>query len=371
MRDVFDGVELRANGLIGYLPLTSSIVLNLKPKFPIQNLWRMLSVADTAYDKVLPVLRSYQVANSIPPHELLARGFCHYLAGILTAGIARGYYQEPYRGHFKPKVHFGRTVGGHLSRGDEVNVASDAFTFSAGLYPNELLKAACLDFIRVTPRGEKWVADRRLVAEALNALGSVQPKRMRFGEQSLASTLPVWLRDSYFGALTVYAMLLGYSRIGFSYEAQGIELPSFLFSMDSIFESYVRNTFREALREEKVAVLDGNLTKHQGPLFLDNKRYPIKPDLIFRRKKAVLGIGEVKYKESLHEHDRYQVISHAVAIGAAVAVWISPVPPDAKAGLEYVGTVATGTKFYHYQLDISGDLDSASASMVAEVAKLL
>ncbi|MGX5844237.1 5-methylcytosine restriction system specificity protein McrC [Mesorhizobium sp. ArgA1] len=371
MREVLEGVQLRANGLIGYLPLTSSIVLNLTPKFPIQNLWRMLSVADTDYDTVLPVLRSYQVDNAVPPHELLARGFGHYLSAILTVGVTRGYYQEPYRGHFKPKVNFGRTVGGYLSRGDELNVASDAFAFSAGLYPNALLKSACVDFVRVMPRGEKWAADRRLIGEALNALASVRPTRMRFGEQSSALALPVWLQDSYFGALTVYAMLLGFSRIGFSYASQGTELPSFLFSLDSVFESYVRNTFREQLRERKIAVLDGNASRHQGLLFLDSRRYPIKPDLIFRRKKVVLAIGEVKYKEELKEQDRYQVISHAVATGAPIAVWVSPASLAAKPGIEYVGTISTGTKFYHYLLDISGDLDVASTAMVNDVSKLL
>lgn len=371
MREVLEGVEIRANGLIGYLPLTSKIVLNLEPKFPIKNLWRMLSIADTAYDTVLPVLRSYQTADSVPPHELLARGFCHYLSAILSTGVARGYYAEPHRGHYKPKVNFGRTMGGFLSRGDELNVASDMVTFSAGLYPNALLHAACLDFIRIMPRGEKWLAPRRLIGEALNALGSVRPARMRFGEQALAATLPVWLRAEYFGALSVYAMLLGYSRIGFEYAAQGTEMPSFLFSLDTVFESYVRNTFRDALRDRKIAVLDGNVYQHHGQLFLDNKRYPTKPDLIFRKKKVALGMAEVKYKDAIHETDRYQVISHAIAMGAPVAVWISPATSTDKAGLEYVGSISTGTKFYHYLLDISGDLDAAGSEMVAKVSALL
>ena len=39
LRDVAEGVELRVLGLIGFLPLTSSIVLNLRPKFPLENTW--------------------------------------------------------------------------------------------------------------------------------------------------------------------------------------------------------------------------------------------------------------------------------------------------------------------------------------------
>ena len=93
LRDVVNGVELRALGLIGYLPLTAGIVLNLRPKFPVKNLWQMLAVADETYDRILPVLRSYETADVSAPHQLLARGFCHYLSAILTVGVARGYYQ--------------------------------------------------------------------------------------------------------------------------------------------------------------------------------------------------------------------------------------------------------------------------------------
>lgn len=371
LRDVADAVELRAKGLIGYLPLTPSIVLNLTPKFPIQNLWRMLEVADTEYDKVLPVLRSYQRADVTPPHELLVKGFCHYAKSILSSGIARGYVQKSHRGYFQPKLNFARTASSYLSRGDELNVASDAFQFTAGLHANEILKSACLSFLQRMPRSEKWEGERALLADLLNALGSVRADHMRFGEQSLAFTLPHWLRDSYFGALTVYAMLLGYSHIGFAYEPHGTELPSFLFSLDAVFESYIRNICREALKEEKIAVLDGNKSNHHRPLFLDNKTYPIQPDLIFRRKKVILGLAEVKYKEKLDEHDRYQLISHTVASQAKVGIWISPTPPDGKSGLSYVGKISTDAKFYHYQIDISGRLDLSAGDLIEKVANLV
>ncbi|TAK90556.1 MAG: hypothetical protein EPO06_08025 [Burkholderiaceae bacterium] len=370
LREVVSGVELRALGLIGYLPLTTGIALNLRPKFPLKNLWGMLAVADETYDRVLPVLRSYETENVSAPHQLLARAFCHYLREILTGGVARGYYQESYRGHFRPKVNFGRTVANHLSRGDDVSVASDAFAFSANLYANGLIKSACVAFMRVMPRNDRWQNERRLLMGALNALHSVTPARMQFGDHALTTSLPIWVRDAYLGALTTYAVLLGFTKVGFSYEAQGSKMPSFLFSLDSIFESFVRNTFRIALREREIAVLDGNISRHQHPLFLDNKRFPIKPDLIFRKSNRVLGIGEIKYKSRIEETDRYQVISHVVALRAPVGVWISPALNN-DAGMEYIGSIATGAKFYHYRLNIAGDLTSTGAAMVSEIASLL
>jgi 5-methylcytosine-specific restriction enzyme subunit McrC len=369
LREVATGVELRALGLIGYLPLTSSIVLNLRPKFPVRNLWEMLAVADETYDRVLPVLRSYEAANVSAPHQLLARGFCHYLRQILAVGVVRGYYQEPYQGHFKPKVNFGRTVANYLSRGDDVNVSSDAFTFSANLYANGLIKSACLDFLRVIPRNNLWQGERYLLLETLNALRTVMPIRMQFGDQTLSSSLPMWVRDAYLGALTVYRVLMGFTKVGFAYDAKGSEMPSFLFSLDEIFENFIRNTFRENLKSQAISVLDGNIYRHQHTLFIDNQRFPIKPDLIFLNNKRVMGIGEVKYKPKIEENDRYQVISHVVALGAPIGIWISPATND-NTGLEYIGSIGTGARFYHYRLNITGELVSYTANMVNEVAAL-
>ncbi|QYO78338.1 5-methylcytosine restriction system specificity protein McrC [Devosia salina] len=331
----------------------------------------MLALADENYDRVLPILRSYERTNASPPHHMLARGFCHYLRLIVDLGLARGYYREPYTGFFKPKVEFGTTVARHLARGDELNVAGAVFAFSANLPVNAVLKSACMDFLRLIPRDQKWSIERRLFLEALNALYRVPAAPMRFGEQVLAEGVPRWIRDHYRGALTVYAMLLGYTQVGFGYDAQGSEMPSFLFSLDDIFESFVRNTLRDGLREAHISVVDGNKKKHQRPLFRDNKVFPIKPDAIMRRDKKVLGIGEVKYKPKIDESDRYQVISHAVSLEAPVAFWISPALSAAQAGMNYVGAISTGTKFHHYRLDISGDIDASRQDMVEKISALL
>lgn len=370
LRDVAAGVEIRVLGVIGYLPLTKNLILHLTPKFPLRNLWAMLAVADEKYERILPVLRSYESSDTSAPHQLLAKSFCHYLREILTTGVARGYYQVPHRGHYKPKVNFGRTVSAFLSRGDEVNTTSDVFTFSTDLYPNGLLKSACLAFLKIIPLSNKWDSERRLIASALNALDMATPRLMKPGDQELSSALPMWLKDGYYGALTVFSVFLGFTKVGFSYSSTGSRMPSFLFSMDFIFESYVRNYLRNLLTSQKIAVLDGNAGKNQRPLFTDNKRFPIKPDLIFRKDKITVALGEVKYKPRIEESDRYQVISHVIASSSPIGIWISPAT-NGDAGLEYIGAIATGAKFFHYKLDITGDMGLSSSKMLTEILSVI
>lgn len=147
------------------------------------------------------------------------------------------------------------------------------------------------------------------------------------------------------------------------------ELPSFLFNLEDIFERFIRQTFLQALREKKIAVLDGN--KHQGKLFEDSKVYLTKSDLIFRRgKKDVIGLGEVKYKPKIKEADRYQIISHVTAAKAPLGILFSPANEGESQRLDRLGRLATGAHFYHYRVNIQGDIKAAQAQMVKDVSAL-
>jgi 5-methylcytosine-specific restriction enzyme subunit McrC len=373
LRDTAEGISLQALGLIGYLPLTPSITLNLRPKFPIRNLWQMLSLADESYERVIPVLRVYESSSASAPQYMLARGFCHYLERILRSGLTKDYHSDTHEGYFRPKINFSGTVSKYLSRGDQVKTSSDVFTFSSRLRINGVLKSACLDFLRIIPRDRKWLRERALLIGSLNALDRVLPVRMNSGEHKLAMNLPTWSRGDYFGALDVYAVLLGFTGIGFLHEAQGSLLPSFLFKMDDIFESFVRNSLRHSFRDAAVSVSDGNVPRNHGLLFRDNKKFPIKPDIIIRKNKkgSIDAIAEVKYKERIEESDRYQVISHTVAAQSPIGIWISPALSEEDAGRTYVGEIQTGAKFYHYRLNISGDLNTARAGLANSIGSLI
>ena len=174
------------------------------------------------------------------------------------------------------------------------------------------------------------------------------------------------------GMLRVYQLLVTGGGIAFTFEPGGKELPSFLFKLDDIFERFVRQTFVHGLREHGIAVLDGNKEKHQGRLFEDNRQYRTKSDLIFRRaRKNIIALGEVKYKPKLKEVDRYQIISHVTAAKAPIGILFSPAEGDESQRLDRVGRLSTGAHFYHYRVDIRGDIKGAQRKMVDDVLAIL
>lgn len=368
--DVADGARLMALGLIGYLPLTSSITLNIVPKFPIQNLWTMLEVGGESYGNVLPTVRRYQTSASPAPIQMLARSFCHYLKGILSAGFERTYYPRMQTGYYRPRVEFGPTISRYFSRGNPVETVSHVFEFGLDSPVNRIVKAACLRFARLIPRAAEWENERRLLQTALDTLQRVREREPGALDFDLDQSVSLRLRQHYSGMLRVYQLLLTGGGIAFTFEPGGKELPSFLFNLDDIFERFVRQTFANGLREAGITVLDGNT--HQGRLFEDNKVYPTKSDLIFRRsKKDVIGVGEVKYKPKLKEIDRYQIISHVTAAKAPLGILFSPANDGESQRLERIGRLATGAQFYHYRVNIQGDIAASQAQMVRDVTAIL
>ncbi|MBU2961984.1 McrC family protein [Citreicella sp. C3M06] len=370
LRDVTNGVDLMALGLIGFLPLTSRITLNIVPKFPIENLWSMLEIGGEDYSHILPTIRSYQGAENPAPILLLARSFCHYLRGALSTGFERTYYTRTLTGYYKPRVEFGRTISTYLSRGNPIETVSSVYEFGLDSPANKVIKSACLRFSRLIPRSAEWEGERRILQIALDFLRRVQEREPSSHDFFLDETVSLRLRENYAGMLRVYHLLVTGGGIAFSFAPGGRELPSFLFNLEDIFEKFIRVSFGEGLRARKISVLDGN--KHQGKLFTDSKVYPTKSDVIFRRgKKNVIALGEVKYKPKLKEADRYQIISHVTAAGAPLGVLFSPANEGESQGLRRLGKLPTGAEFYHYLVNIRGDIREAQGKMVKEVGAIL
>eukprot|EP01037_Dinobryon_pediforme_P006125 gene6125-6200_t len=176
--------------------------------------------ADEGFERILPVIRNYQNSNE---------------------RVARDYHAKTETGFFKSKVNFGATISKYVSRGNHLNTISDTFNFSQDIYPNRILKAGCILFSRLVPRHEKWLAERAVLDDALAVFTNVQPHYISKQDLGAAARTPMRIRGYFAGALEAYAILAGHTGVGFSYQATGSLLPSFLFRLDDVFENFVRN----------------------------------------------------------------------------------------------------------------------------------
>ncbi len=370
LRDVADGFNLMVMGFIGVLPLTSSITLNITPKFPIQNLWKMLEVAEEDYVHILTSVRRYESTESPTPHLMLARSFCYYLQGLLSAGFERNYYRKTVCGYYKPKIEFSQTISRFTSRGNPVKTVSDVFVFGLDNSINRVIKSACLCFSQLIPNNSLWIKEKRLIGLALDALQFVKTVRTPNICFNIDSVVSRRLLEHYSGLLKVYQLLILGGGVSFVFDTNGRELPSFLFNLESIFERFIRKTLSDGLNPLNLKTLDGNI--HLGYLFEDNCLYKTKSDIIIKSGNKILTLGEVKYKPKLKESDRYQIISHTTAANAPIGILFTPTVGNQTQGLEYIGRISsTKAKFYHYRVNIRDNIENAQKQLIIEVYDLL
>ena len=153
-------------------------------------------------------------------------------------------------------------------------------------------------------------------------------------------------------------------------------MESYIISLDDVFEQYIRSAVSElpTLGFGRVASVDGNLTRHQRPLFSDNAKYRTKPDLIIRDKRGALAIGDVKYKMKTSEEDRYQIISHALSHQVQKAVLVYPKPATMlQGGLARLGAIGAvhPIEIFEYFFDLSADLDAEEVALRQAISQFL
>ena len=130
-------LKLQINGLVGRLPLTDQITLDVQPKFPVSNLNRMIYASrgelinpfflDRPYEKIkshdylpVPLIRSYSAAI----RELVANG------------VYREYQRETVSGSPKPRINFIKTQQKYWSRLNPTMAVMEQFNFTNDNLPN-------------------------------------------------------------------------------------------------------------------------------------------------------------------------------------------------------------------------------------------
>lgn len=184
-------------------------------------------------------------------------------------------------------------------------------------------------------------------------------------------------RLDYAAALDCALELLRHNDVLLDNSQRGLDLESYLISLDDVFEEYIRGIIASlpAQGHGPVATVDGNLKRHKKHLFSDNKKYEVKPDLIIKDCRGIQMIGDVKYKIRPKEEDRYQLISHSLSYQVHKAILIYPKQPTQKeVGLISLGKIGP-TRFtlevYEYYFDLSSELASEETRLKSALANLL
>ncbi len=380
LRQAKNALTLRVNGLVGRLPVTDNLLLDVHPKFPVSNLNRMVHASRTELKNPFFVDRPYQryKTQDYLPIPLI-RSLTRMLSELITRGVFREYLRETTIGSPRPKINFIKSHQKFWAKHDPTKAVMEQFTYSADNLPNQCLKLATVKALALSKTTDQLKACVPTLAESLRQLERVSFK----SQQAINCELPYVrsrvpsFRSDYARALAVALEIIQHSDVSLNSAQSGISLEAFIISLDDVFERYIRNVVSSILRPDgsSIKTVDGNLKQHQKYLFHDNSKYKIKPDLIIKDASSILMIGDVKYKVKPQEVDRYQIITHALSYDVNRVVLIYPSRARyGERGLRRLGRAGKAGNHivvYEYYFDLAENLEFEEEALRTAVLKII
>ena len=371
-------LKLRIHGVVGYLPITDRIILDIKPKFSVSNLNRLVYSARTPIFRHLSRPYRMFVSPAYLPVPLI-RSFTVVLKELIENGIVRTYDRETIVDIPRPRIDFLKSQQRFWARYDLTKAVVEKFSFSQDILPNQCLKLAAMKALSIAKSSLHLKDCVPLLARSLRQMVriSVEHPTVLIHKMSQEQRkLPSGRRD-YVVALEQAVELIRHSDVSLNPVRTGSLLESYVVTLDDVFERYIRNVISVLpdLGAGRISTVDGNFKRHQKALFRDNTRHRIKPDLIMKDGSGIRMIGDVKYRIKPHEDDRYQIIAHALSYETYKAVLVYPKPDSVEhAQVRRLGTIGAkdrGIVVYEYFFDLSGCLEQQEELFRDAVVELL
>ncbi|MRN44759.1 hypothetical protein, partial [Brucella sp. 09RB8913] len=367
LRQSSNKLQLEVNGVVGRIPVTSGLALDVQPKFSISNLNRIVYSSATKIENPFFISRPYSRTKlqSYLPVPLI-KSFTTSLQRAVMEGIHREYSRTIKEASPRPKLNFIKSDQRFWSKMIPTKAVVESFDFSSDNLANQTLKLAAHKALSLSKTIRLLNECTPQLASALRQLERVTLRDAGdiFTELGhVRGTVPSF-RVDYSHALTHAIEILRHTDVSLNVASEGLSLESYIISLDDAYERYLRHVLRTLKHPifGTVTCVDGNIAKHQKRLFRDNNSYKVKPDLIFRSSGGTLLIADAKYKGEAKEDDRYQIIAHAVAYAVPKAVLVYPRrSSQSRQGLVRLG--ATGqaggeVEIYEYYFDLDADLDA-------------
>lgn len=382
--------QVSARHYVGSISVDGLQVL-VRPKIPLRNLFLLLEVGLREHDW-------RDEAGIYETSEDLLPALVSFFARTAETTLARGLYHSYRERRDRLVALRGRIdMDRQLARPGVVIPTACRFTeFTADLMENSYLKAAVSRSLRVAG---VQPADRHRLMRHLVALEDVSDVRHR--PSAYDDIVFTRLNEHYRPALRLARLVL--ANLTLQDAIGDVEASSFMLDMNELFERFVTERLRRALRW-RLGVKD----QHRS--YLDKERdVAIQPDLLFRSAGSDRFVADIKYKLTDDSAggpnaDLYQLLAYTTALdlregiliycldaddlrspsgnssspaaGATDSVTATIAIPTGEPAVSSVSVRHTGTMLHRYALDLSGRPDEVGKNMntladwIAERAKV-
>ena len=340
--------QVSARNYVGSISVDGVHVL-VRPKIPLRNLFLLLEVGLREQDW------RDEAALYETSHDLLP-ALVSFFARTAETTLARGLYHSYREQHdllvaLRGRVDLARQF---TQPGMAIPTACRFTEFTADLVENSYLKAAVARSLRVAG---VQPADRHRLMRHLVTLEDVGDVRHRPADYD--DVVFTRLNEHYKPALRLAQLVL--ANLTLQDTIGEATASSFMLDMDELFERFVTERLRRALRG-RLAV------KGQHHDYLDEaRRVAIRPDVTFGPERAPKFVADIKYKltddtPGASNADLYQLLAYTTALNLPEGALIYCLDADRAAGSS-VRVRHAGKVLHTYAVDLSGTPDEVARNM--------
>lgn len=364
-----DKLSLVAGGFIGLIPINNELAIEIKPKFSISNLTRIVTLAGENFNSLSFFSRKYHENDDISPivFEFMVECLANELQWLDREGLLKEYILNKENTHkIRGRININDSIKSLWAHGHFNKASISYFDFTPDNKFNRLIKFTlkfCIE--KLSSIKSSKIKLRGVLIYFYSMFDSVRLENNKCEFESVYSSIKndrvSMLRRYYVNICDICRLIIVERGVSFDKIGDDIELNSFVLDMAMIFEKYLLNSLctNRVFFPEGTIILDGN--KEGRKKFYNQPSIgtgDAKPDIIFKEGDSYKLIADAKYKLKSKDSDRYQVISHALSYGATVAVLILP-RDESYIGetLIKLGSVGNTTKIdiYEYYFHLASD----------------
>ncbi|HEY8342422.1 MAG TPA: hypothetical protein VIK75_05365 [Calditerricola sp.] len=349
-----DQLEVQVKQFIGILPLTRTIVLEIVPRVPVNNLSRLLEMSKWKALVLRDRYRRYETTaegEGISVIDLVVEQFIEKVRELLLVGL-HGAYQpvDAVTSFPRGRILIGPTINRCIVNGRYYPVHVRWFERTTDNDLNRYLKLA-LWYCSEVYRNVRRHGARRIAAEINRLLHAFEGVTLDVSLRRVGSSLLDCgeyrsLRGVYYvDAIRLADVLLNQREIQLEDDRGEVVLPSLLIDMEEVFEDYVLGILTK-WEHGSLRVLDG---RKSGRGYGGKRLYDIGPEesanpdcVITDDNSEYKAIIEVKYTPASNTPSREhinQVVTYAVSYRVDKAIIVQPCREEKDSGLEYVGRI--------------------------------
>lgn len=295
------GHEIYPDNVVGAIRLPSGIQLNIAPKIPLPNLFRMMSYVGGLYE---PLESEVEYEKDRDLFDILAGAFAREFSHLLRVGMKQNYSSnEQVLRTLKGQILFSSSIGKGLIGSGKLDCRFERLSLDTPL--NQAVVTAAKLILRsdVVTSGTK-----KAVRQCLNQI----PSDLIASNFSISDFNQIHLdrsTDFYRRILFVSRFIIG--SASFDNKFGENQFPGFLLDVSRLFEQYVATALKETQKGWELKV------SSQTSSHLDTgHQVEVRPDLTFLRDGKVKYIADTKYKDfsdlKFRNEDVYQMLAYLI-----------------------------------------------------------